>query len=76
MSSRAKAVRALRVIQEKVSEQSDDDDLWFRANSHREKALQKAIKDLHDTIERFTIPLFEKLQIVEDEESDEPLRVI
>ena len=62
--------QALKVIQEKIDEQSNDGNLWVvpfgRKRTMHEEALVYALHDLHDVVERFTIPIFEKLSLAPD----------
>ena len=57
---------ALKEIQKKVDQQSKDELLWTNGlKSDRElaahqKLVKKALVDLHNTIETFTINIFEK----------------
>ncbi len=59
---------ALKTIQAKVEEQSHEPFIWEsplgRSRTLLEIRLLKELTDLHDTIERFTIPLFERISLV------------
>lgn len=62
IDKREKHRMALMVIQSKVDEQSNNDALWVEPYGRRrtmlEDELLRALRGLHDTIERLTIPLF------------------
>ncbi len=75
ISLERKALCALQAIQEKVNEQANDEGLWSIALNRTimEAYLQQELRALHDVIERFTIPMFEKelLRVVPMEEANE-----
>lgn len=62
-----RAIKALREIQRVVDEQSNDKDLWDPRNWN-DPGL-KALRALHDTIERFTIAIFEKFEVIDGDKS-------
>lgn len=73
MSPKEKYRLALVVIQHKVDEQSNIDALWAepygRRRTMQEEELVRALRGLHDTIERLTIPLLERnLHLIHSEE--------
>lgn len=63
------ALAALRNIQEKVNEQSDDPILWATARNSFERHLQNELKTLHDRIEIYTISLFERMTVITNKDA-------
>lgn len=59
---------ALKTIQAKVEQQSDEAMIWEEPIGRRrtllETKLLEELMSLHNTIERFTIPLFERISLV------------
>lgn len=62
---------ALKTIQAKVEQQSYEPLIWEtpigRSRTLLETKLLEELMSLHNTIERFTIPLFERVSLVPDQ---------
>lgn len=47
--------QALVELRGLVNEQAEDEGIWFRAMYASEAYLQRALRDLHDAVERLTV---------------------
>lgn len=70
MSPMERYKSALKTIQAKVDHQSYEPMIWEepvgRQRTLLETKLLQELMDLHNTIERFTIPIFERISLVVD----------